>query len=153
MTSVRNDEHDVSSPLRHFLGVIFLIALALAVDHDTFRTCEQVDFCRQVLNYLERNLLKLQIIHSRLRGKGDTSNFQVVSGTISIGVSAVSVHLIDTNTADRYQLNISAIQGDIFRVRIQELDFDRYNLPYALDGEPTLAEYVIQLVYRTLLLY
>lgn len=88
-------------------------------------------------------MLKLQIIHSRLRGKGDTSNFQVVSGTISIGVSAVSVHLIDTNTADRYQLNISAIQGDIFRVRIQELDFDRYNLPYALDGEPTLAEYVI----------
>lgn len=101
-----------------------MIALSLAVDHSTFRTCEEVDFC------------------SRLREKEPSENLQVVSGSVSLGISSVTVDLIDLQTADILQLSISAIEGDIFRVRIQEIDFTRYNLPYALDGEPTLAEYV-----------
>ena len=43
--------------------------------------------------------------------------------------------LLDTNGSDNLQVIITRLEGDNFRVQIQEPDSDRYQLQDVLDGE------------------
>lgn len=63
------------------------------------------------------------------------------ANSVYIGVNNVSVNLINNSTQRVLRLSIFALVDDIFRVTINEADFDRYHLEGVLDGEPELAKY------------
>lgn len=77
----------------------------------------------------------------RLRYGSSPDKYVVDSDSVSIGASSVSVNLINNSTQRALNLTIVALEGDIFRVKIDETDFQRYHLEGVLNGEPARAKY------------
>lgn len=78
---------------------------------------------------------------SRLRYSNSSTLYLVDANSVSIGISTVSVNLVNNSTQSVLNLTIYALENDIFRVTIDETDFNRYHLEGVLDGEPPRAEY------------
>lgn len=82
----------------------------------------------------------LNIICSRLRNVSSSPQYLVDANSVSIGLSSVSVNLINNSTQRVLNLTIFALENDIFRVNIDETDFARYHLEGVLAGEPARAK-------------
>jgi len=114
--------------LFHFRkGVPFLFLLAAilvaGVDRTNFKTCEQSSFCRRC-----RNMEK---------GK---STFEVISDRTQVTQSSVQAEVVDTKYNVKYSLSVTAVDGGIFRVKMDELNpkAPRFQVPYVLVTEPSL---------------
>lgn len=68
------------------------------------------------------------------------STFEIVPEKTQISQSSVISELIDTKYNVRYSLVVFAVDGGIFRVKINEVDpkTARFEVPYVLVSDPAL---------------
>lgn len=68
------------------------------------------------------------------------STFEVVPEKTQFSQSSVISELIDTKYNARYSMIIYAVDGGIFRVKINEVDpkTARFEVPYVLTSDPAL---------------
>ncbi|KAJ8944816.1 hypothetical protein NQ318_013152 [Aromia moschata] len=107
------------------LLLVYFIGLALAVDKNNFKSCDQSSFCR------------------RLRGvKPDDSKYEIDLDSLQALDNAVEAKLINTEAGAEFKLSLTALAGNIFRLQVDEVNplHPRYRPQYALNGEPQVAK-------------
>lgn len=60
----------------------------------------------------------------------------IEGSTYAQGVA--NIHVQNTASTEDYNLIISVIEGNIFRVQFSEMESTRYQLEYMLEKEPTV---------------
>lgn len=119
-----------------------LVLLALCTtgyDRDVYKNCSQVELCRYYFTNCSLSL-KIFLYFSQNRNLARQNRYKVnIEGsTYAQGVANIQVQ--NTAGTENYDLVISVIEGDIFRVEFSEPDSSRYQLEYMLDEEPTVVK-------------
>ncbi|KAJ3640636.1 hypothetical protein Zmor_027188 [Zophobas morio] len=109
--------------LTQLLVLVILAISANAADHDMYHNCSRVDVCSQ-----NRELERQERYQIILEG-----------AVFSQGVASFRVQT--TDGSENLGLNITAIEGNIFRVQIEETESSRYHIQDVLDGEPTVVNF------------
>lgn len=80
------------------------------------------------------------MLFSQNRNLARQNRYKVVieGSTYAQGVANIQVQ--NTAGTENYNLVISVIEGDVFRVQFSEPDSNRYQLEYMLDEEPTVVK-------------
>ncbi|RZC40267.1 Gal mutarotas 2 domain containing protein [Asbolus verrucosus] len=97
-------------------------AFIYAADPNIYRNCSETELCSQLRELQRQN--RYEVI--------------IEGATFSKGVASFRVEGVD---GSNLFLNITAIEGNIFRVQIEEAVSSRYHLENVLDGEPTIIDF------------
>lgn len=76
------------------------------------------------------------------------STFELLPDRTQITQSGILAELLDSKYNVKYSLSVSAVDGGIFRVKINELNpsASRFEVPYVLVAEPSLQTLVASLL-------
>uniref|UniRef100_A0A672PDP9 Neutral alpha-glucosidase AB-like n=1 Tax=Sinocyclocheilus grahami TaxID=75366 RepID=A0A672PDP9_SINGR len=106
---------------RWVLLIVLLCVSARAVDRSNFKTCEQSAFCKR-----QREL------------KPGRSPYRALLDTLELSDSRITLQLINDNNKVRLLLELYRLQGNMTRVKINELKplKPRYEVPDVLISDP-----------------
>ncbi|XP_023700696.2 neutral alpha-glucosidase AB-like isoform X1 [Paramormyrops kingsleyae] len=102
-------------------GVLLVLNGVRAVDRSNFKTCDQSSFCK------------------RMRTMGlDQSPYRAILETLELSDSRLTLQLINDNNKVRLLLELYRLQGNMTRLKINELKplRSRFEVPDVLVGEP-----------------
>ncbi|XP_037936994.1 neutral alpha-glucosidase AB-like [Teleopsis dalmanni] len=104
-----------------FLLLFCVVGLALGVDQTNFKTCDQSSFCRRVRKLQPGN-----------------SKFALVPGTLNTYSDSVTADIIHKDNQHLFVFKLEALQGNTFRVLIDEKSplRPRYKVEHALKDTP-----------------
>lgn len=93
------------------------------VDKTNFKICEQSSFCKRCRSM-----------------EPEKSSFEFLTDKASVSSSVLKSELIDTKYNVKYGFYLYAVEGDIFRLKINELNpvKQRFEVPFVLVSDPIL---------------
>ncbi|XP_056632881.1 neutral alpha-glucosidase AB [Diorhabda sublineata] len=109
----------------HIYVILSITLLVFAVDKSNFKTCDQSSFCR------------------RLRGvKPGESKYELDLDQLEITDDSVEAKLLNTEAGVLFKFSLTAINGNIFRVQVDEASplYPRFRPQFALNGELQVAK-------------
>ncbi|XP_041985617.1 neutral alpha-glucosidase AB [Aricia agestis] len=110
------------------LAVSLMVGVAVGVDRNNFKTCEQSGFCKRLRPYKpEKSQYVLNIDTVIVHGNA-----------LSAEVNTIDAESESKNVIWKYALKLSALLDGTFRIEIDEAEplYPRYRTQLALDGEP-----------------